>query len=246
MNQAQHSPAHEETWLLLPWLVNGRLSGSQRERAEQHVRVCADCSDELATQRRLATVLASPDRVTYAPGPSYRKLLDRLDAAGPAQPVDEIPAMRSRGARTGHAALWRPPGLAWAASFLVMFALTALLATAYRWSEPRFITRTDPAVQMHPGVLHVVFDRRLTIGEVQELLQVSGARVVEGPDAVGNFGIAPAGPSAVGAAHSGDANRPLVELANRLRSDPRVRWVEPIDATNSSGSDDSSDITRRH
>jgi hypothetical protein len=240
MSQTQRSPAHEETWLLLPWLVNGRLSGSQRERAEQHVSLCAECSEELATQRRVASVLATPDRVTYAPGPSYRKLLDRLDAAGPAQPldeVDEIPVTRSRGGRTGHAALWRPPGLAWAASFLVMFALTALLATAYRWSEPSYSTVTNSTTDAHPGVLHVAFDRGLTIGEVQELLQASGARVVAGP-ASGIFAIAPAGPSATGVARSGDGNRSLVELANRLRNDPRVRWVEPIDAT--------PDTPRRH
>src|SRR5215831_4732931 len=83
MSQSQRSPAHEETWLLLPWLVNGRLSGTQRERAEEHVRECGECSHELSVQRRLREALSAPERVTYAPGPSFRKLLDRLDDPAP-------------------------------------------------------------------------------------------------------------------------------------------------------------------
>ncbi len=35
---------HEEVWLLLPWLANGRLSPAEREMAEDHVRRCEDAS----------------------------------------------------------------------------------------------------------------------------------------------------------------------------------------------------------
>ena len=47
------SPAfsHEESWLLLPWLANGRLGGAERARLEQHVRACSECADEVALQR---------------------------------------------------------------------------------------------------------------------------------------------------------------------------------------------------
>ena len=73
------SARHEEAWLLLPWLANGRLSQAQRAMVEEHVRLCPACTQELASQRLICRALAEPDRVTYAPGPSFRKLLDRID-----------------------------------------------------------------------------------------------------------------------------------------------------------------------
>ena len=235
MSSAKHSVVHEEIWLLLPWLANERLSGAERERAEEHVRVCDECAQELATQRRLCDALSAPERVTYAPGPSFRKLLERIDgpdaqsprgseSASPA-PRPEVVAARGRGrGRSGNTALWRPPGLAWAASFLVMVGITAMVATAYRWSEPLYATKSDSPVETRgQGVLHIALDRELTIGEVEELLRADGARVVSGPDATGIFGIAAATRA------GGYGNQPLLRLSDRLRADPRVRWVEPID-----------------
>jgi hypothetical protein len=105
-----------------------------------------------------------------------------------------------------------------------MVGITAMVATAYRWSEPLYVTKSDtPAETPGQGVLHIAFDRELTIGEVEELLRADGARVVSGPDATGIFGIAPV------ARAGGSENQPLLRLSDRLRTDPRVRWVEPID-----------------
>jgi putative zinc finger protein len=71
---------HEQVWLLLPWLATGRLSAAEREMAEEHIRRCSTCEQELAVQHLLGNALTEPDRVTYAPGPSFRKLMDRIDA----------------------------------------------------------------------------------------------------------------------------------------------------------------------
>src|ERR1700722_12042512 len=81
---ASDDPArHEEAWGSLPWLANGRLSPPERDKIEPHVRTCAACREELAFQRLLCNVLTEPDRVTYAPGPSFRKLMDRIDGTAP-------------------------------------------------------------------------------------------------------------------------------------------------------------------
>ena len=77
------SARHEEAWLSLPWLANGRLSQAERDKIEPHVRVCAACREELAFQRLLCNALTEPDRVTYAPGPSFRKLMERIDGTVP-------------------------------------------------------------------------------------------------------------------------------------------------------------------
>src|SRR5215472_2618594 len=110
------SPAfsHEESWLLLPWLANGRLGGVERARLEQHVRGCAECAREVELQHLWRSTLAEPERVTYAPGPSFRKLMERIDAEPPQRAVTSMPALRALRVP----ATWRPPGLAWAASFV--------------------------------------------------------------------------------------------------------------------------------
>jgi hypothetical protein len=229
MIAGDESNRHGEVWLLLPWLANGRLPPVERELAEEHVRHCTECERELRGQRLMCTAFTEPDRVTYAPGPSLRKLMDRIDrdvsanrSAAPAR----VAAGRSWIARLGSVSLWRPPGLAWAASFLLLFGTAGMLATAYRWSEPMYRTHTDaPAVT--PNILHIALDRSLTIADVEELLRTSGARIVEGPGNTGIFGVTPVGVTP-GQTSEASANRQLRTLSTRLRSDSRVLWVQPL------------------
>ena len=201
---------NEEVWLLLPWLANGRLQPPDRARVEAHVRECPQCAREVAVQRLMCDVLTEPERVTYAPGPSFRKLLDRIDGRR-AAPHEERRATRVR-------ALWRPPGLAWAASFLLVTGFAAIAATTYHWSQPRYATHTA-GTRVAPDVLHIAFVPSVSVGEAGALLRSAGARVVEGPDASGIVGVAP---NAAGSAQ-------LRALATRLRADPRVRWVQPLE-----------------
>ena len=219
-----HTFGHEEVWLLLPWLANGRLTGAQRAQVEAHLRECAACSGEAATQRQIATLLTGPERVTYAPGPSFRKLMERIDAEASA-----TPAPQPRTARRRVASAWRPPGLAWAATFVLAVGLGLLSATVYRWTQPLYATYTTegrPPAQ----ILHIAFERTLPVGDVSEALRAAGARVVEGPDNHGIFGVAPLA-AASGASAAPGANPALRTLAARLRADPRVRWVEPLAGT---------------
>ena len=194
---------------------------------EEHLRECAACTQELARQRLLCQVLTEPERVTYAPGPSFRKLMDRIDGRTPARSQD-LPGRR--GAPSARAPAWRPPGLAWAASFVLAIALAAFAPTAYRWSQWRYTTHTTSA-RGTPGVLHVAFERSLPVGELEEMLRAAGARVVEGPGTSGIFGIAPVTATARGSAQSGEASPQLHALAARLRADARVLWVEPLTGT---------------
>jgi hypothetical protein len=164
----------------------------------------------------------------YAPGPSFRKLMDRIDS----EADGEVKA-RARGrkpallGRLGNVALWRPPGLAWAASFVLLFGITGLVMTTYRGSESApYRVRTDPSV-VTPNVLHIALDRSLPIGEVEELLRTGGARIVEGPGNTGILGITPVG-VVDGQTPPASANKQLRALSTRLRADPRVLWVQPL------------------
>ena len=215
--------SHSDASLMLPWLANGRLSGPERARVEEHVRGCAQCARELALQRRLCEVLTEPERVTYAPGPSFRKLMDRVDGRQPVTPAQPRPPRLHTLLARGSAA-WRPPGLAWAASFLVVVGLAGLTATTYRWAQPLYVTHTTPPAPTSTAVLHVAFLPSLSITAVGDALRGAGARVVEGPDETGIVGVAPIAASTGSAGESAD----LRALATRLRADGRVRWVEPI------------------
>ena len=222
---------HDEVWLLLPWLATGRLSAAERELAEEHARHCSACEQEFAVQHLLGNALTEPDRVTYAPGPSLRKLMDRIDAdegKAPARPERDAANLTSLIDRLGHVSLWRPPGLAWAASFLLLFGITGLIVQTYRWSQPEYRTVTDASV-VTPNVLHIALDRSIPIGEIEELLRSGGARIVEGPGNTGILGVMPVGVD--GRTPPADANRQLRALSSRLRTDPRVLWVQPLAGT---------------
>ena len=223
MIASDDSARHEEAWLSLPWLANGRLSQAERDKLEPHVRTCAACREELAFQRLLCNVLTEPDRVTYAPGPSFRKLMDRIDGAAPparkTREPDQAPAIPMRRRINSNMSLWRPPGLAWAATFILAIGLGGVATSAYRSSQPLYRTHTD-LPQARANVLHISFDRSVTVGEAEEVVRKNGARVVEGPDSSGIVGVAP-------------GNRDdMRALATRLHADPRVRWIEPIPADN--------------
>jgi hypothetical protein len=219
---------HEECWQLLPWLANGRLAAAQRALVEEHVAVCAECAREMTRERLMCEALTQPERVTYAPGPSFRKLLERIDGRAVAARTTAGARAAAPASRTLRpaASTWRPLGLAWAASLMLVAGLAALAATTWRWSQPLYSTYTS-APATSADVLHIAFVPSVSVGEAGQLLHTAGARVVEGPDTVGIFGIAPAASAPPG---SGGArlHEQLSELAQRLRADPRVRWVEPL------------------
>jgi anti-sigma factor RsiW len=222
-----NSCSRTEFWLMLPWLANGRLSHAERVRLEEHLRDCEPCARELAAQRLVCQALTEPERITYAPGPSFRKLVDRIDGRRPARPSESRP-VRTRSSPAAAYAAWRPPGLAWAATFLLLVGFSGLASTAYRWSQPLYVTHTaTPAAAPDRGVLHIAFAPSLSISAMEELLRSSGARVVEGPDKTGIFGVSPVA-AAPGMVRSGEVDPQLRDLAARLRADPRVRWVEPV------------------
>lgn len=174
---------HEESWLLLPWLANGRLSQGERLEVEEHLSECEACREELAQQRLMCRLLTEPERVTYAPGPSFRKLMNRIDGHPPGEARASGPSRAPRPARAGRgasaaSAWWRAPPLAWAASLMLAVGLATF------WLQPRYVTRSD-AQRPSAAVLHVAFERSLPIGEVEQMLRSAGARVVEGPDTIG-------------------------------------------------------------
>jgi hypothetical protein len=222
--------AHDDTWLLLPWLANGRLAGAQRAQVEEHVRACTACEQGARSAsassgpsedlRAWSLAAQAPDRTTATP--------PQEGARAPAQ------GLASR--RTSS-----PPGarrFAWAA--------TAAHRSARGADGPRtpLVTKAYATYSDRPGTTCVAFDRSPPFGEVEELLRSAGARVVEGPGTTGIFGIVPAGsaPRSAGSA----ASPQMRALAARLHGDPRVRWIEPLPAAAPAADDAQGSSFRNH
>src|SRR5215471_21193246 len=83
---------HRQTFDTIPWLVNGRVSDDERRALDAHLRECAECRSELASQERLhAAMKDSGPRVDYAPGASLQKLWTRIGDSAP----NELPVSTS-------------------------------------------------------------------------------------------------------------------------------------------------------
>ena len=51
---------HDLVWSILPWYVNGSLTGAERTRVDAHLKECLSCRREFAALKILATHTALP------------------------------------------------------------------------------------------------------------------------------------------------------------------------------------------
>ena len=73
---------HQRIWELLPWYVNGTLSGPDRERVEDHTAGCRRCRDEVETCQRTAVTIKGLGEVAPSPHPvQLQRVLARIDEA---------------------------------------------------------------------------------------------------------------------------------------------------------------------
>jgi len=68
MIASDDSARHEEAWLSLPWLANGRLSQAERDKIEPHVRTCAACREDYAGETVLHQLLSALHRGVFEAG----------------------------------------------------------------------------------------------------------------------------------------------------------------------------------
>lgn len=197
--------AHESAWELIPWLVNGRLSGAEAASVRAHVEGCAQCAREYAQQLSLCSAMQADDNIAFASEAAFQKLAARLDAAP----------------RRSHA-----PAARWliAASLLVALGLAAWGERSWQRTPggaAPYLTLTTPAAAGAAGAqLRVVFTANLTLADLARLLQSIDAHVSDGPTEAGVFTLtlAPSRSSAV-------------QVAQRLailRADAHVRFAEPV------------------
>ncbi len=65
---------HRETRDLIPWWVNGRLTGEEARRVESHLAQCAECRADVDVEHRVRAAVRQKSPVEYAPQVSLQKL----------------------------------------------------------------------------------------------------------------------------------------------------------------------------
>lgn len=222
---------HRQCWLMLPWIVTGRIAASDKQRFERHLLDCAECRAELEQQRELCERIRRDEPIMLAPQCSLQKLMARIDASTPELSVQPEPAeaphsgpvappIVATGARKS------APWLAIAAA-VQTFAIAALMALIWQQREaemnaPRFTTLSTAATPQPSGaLLRVVFTPDMTNVEMQQLLRSVDATVVAGPSEAGVYSLR---------LKDGTSAQQVAAVLTSVRANPHVVFAENVSA----------------
>lgn len=202
--------AHKTVEMLLPWFVNGTLGGDELAQVEQHLHECQQCRGEVEWLRKLQASDSDSDAVPDA-SPSFQKLLPQLDTPGRRQRL--LPQ------RPGWADLWRQvqPATRWsvAAAFALMLVLGVVLLPVVKPPSLYHTLGASGAIVPARGSLVVVFETGTTMAELNRILRVNDARVIDGPTVTGAYVVElPAGRQAT--------------ALQALRQEDAVKLAEPL------------------
>lgn len=232
MSTSQAAPrSHDEIFELIPWLVNGRISRREQEYLEHHLGECEECRLEVDAQQRLQRAIRRDEsNIKYAPHASFQKLWSQIEASEQsAPPVDDAYRSVNRGLDLGRAAQAEhraaSPLQRWmvAAATVLAVGLGLLLASSWRAQSPgraaEYRTAAAPQAQFdRDGQIRAVFSLAVTVDELTRIVSENRLTIVGGPSDSGVYTLA---------VQPGQ-DLPVVDVLARLRSDPRVRFAEPV------------------
>ena len=162
-------PSDRHPTELLPWLANGTLEGEERATVKAHLANCETCRDELRLLQDLReTIRAEPPADAGDLG--LQRLLQAVRREGKTQTV------RPR---------WLIPA-ALAASLVIAVQTVMLLQPGP--PAPVYAPLSGPSAGQ--GVMQVEFMPDAREADLRNLLRDAGARIVDGPSAVGLYRLA--------------------------------------------------------
>jgi hypothetical protein len=188
--------------MLLPWHVNGTLEPAEAAWFEAHLAQCAECSADLAADRKLRSHVAS---LPLDIEPVNPPVFDRI-AAISAQRGDLLGRVLRKRVALG----WAIAGQAAAAAAVAAFVV---LSPA---QQDRGYDLLGSPPQPTSGNAIVLFAPDATERQVRDALIRNGLRIVDGPTASGAYVVR--APS--------DARSEALE---HLRQMPQVILAEPLD-----------------
>lgn len=209
--ESAHCVAHRAARESLPWLLNGSLDGAELDAVAAHLRVCADCRQELEMLRALRAAARDGAGPACDPERALARLLPRLDAAPPATPEPAVPGLLQgwRGRLAANERSWlRGAVLAQGA------ALAALLVLLVQPGVHDDTYRTLGANARAQARLVVVFRPDTSECELRRIVRAGGMRIVDGPTVTDAYLL--------------DAGGDLGPTLARLRAEPAVRLAEAL------------------
>jgi len=226
---------HQRIWELIPWYVNGTLSGPDRERVEDHLPECRRCRDEVEICQRTAVSIKSLGEVAPSPHPvQLQRVLARIDRMERMKEDEETERLEAGERAEQPAAAGRWFGMPRRAlqALVAQAALIVLLVGVLAWREMRlgavrspgappalYQTLSDPAPAPPPGGtlrLRLMFSPRATEKEIRDLLLAVHGEVTAGPSPFGVYTV-----------EITAAGQPVSVVLTRLRSDSVVLLAEP-------------------
>lgn len=224
---------HEEVFGLFPWYLNGTIAETERQKVDEHVRVCATCRDQLAREREIYRVMSAESGLEFIPA-SFSRLQARLDAFSPERPAAPEPALaepalpeRALPEPVVRPRRGRMPWPRLAAASIAVLALGSLsLISANRWLQIRALpsayhTVTSAAPRAPDEVIRAVFSPAITLVELQAILDEAQLRIISGPTEAGVYSLAATSERPVTASLSLLRRHTSVRFAESTRIDPR-------------------------
>lgn len=182
VNMSQHDKVQQ----LLPWFINGQLEAAQQGMVTEHLAQCAVCRADSGWERQLRQAVPAEPAGLDAER-ALARLMDYL-------PPQEAPAGARAAPGSASASFpqrlsnwlfgngWMPWALAGQTALIAGLAFQAMAPDAP--SDYRLLSNGEAPPE---GNVVVVFRADAKLGEVQRLMQASGARIVDGPTVTGAY-----------------------------------------------------------
>ncbi len=139
---------HEQASLLLPWLVNGTVSETERFAVERHAAECAECTSDIEALRSIESAIRNDALTPIVPRPDVANVLSSIGLHS----SDNAPRSRGRVARYADYAI--------AASVFIAITIVALLNIIPDSPQPTIFETATSADD--DSLMHYVFELRFT------------------------------------------------------------------------------------
>jgi len=172
------SGVHDTVDALLPWYVNGTLTGNKFDLVRLHLAECAACRDEAEWLGKLFAACKEAEALPEMAS-DLARLRTRAHARAQAKPASAH-ARRS----------WRDaPWTRWSLAASLVIGLTCGAWVLHDGGEGALYRTlgSAPSAARHAGSLIVAFDPATTEAEIRRILDRAEARIVDGPTQTNAF-----------------------------------------------------------
>lgn len=181
---------HDDVWLLLPWYVNDTLQPTESNLVTTHLQTCLTCRREIENLQLHAEAIRDYEPQSLPVEHSLEKLMHKIESDGRMQRSSEsgfTPVIRraSDWVKSATQSFSRTYALAWSVPVLIICLV--LLWPSGGNNVARFHTLSDPVVTREEGNLKLIVDKRISVEQLQALLQDCRVKITGGPSDIGAY-----------------------------------------------------------